>query len=172
MYSLLRFSGVTVRHNPKELTIIKSKDIKEYTLADDSVHLRSVREKPAVIKGIGELYGNSCFDMYSHLMRMQMKNTPQKLCIPEMGVFWAVLTNIKAKAGTRENLIVIEFEFRTAGERYAEKITSAQFTFCGEGETLWDISNRCDVSVETLVSLNTDIRDILDITEGKKVRLR
>ncbi len=172
MYSLLRFSGVTVRHNPKELIIIKNKSINEYTGADSSVRIRSISEKPAVIKGVGELYGDDCFERYSHLMRMQMKNSPQKLCIPEMGVFTAVLTKLSAKAGVHEKLIVIEFEFRTAEGRTSKQITSEPVTLCRQGETLWDISYRCDVPIDTLASLNTDIRNILVIPEGKRVRLR
>lgn len=172
MYSLLRFGGVTVRHNPKELAVIKEKNINEYTSADSKRLLQSITEKPDVIKGTGELYGENCFKMYFELMRMQRKNIISKLCIPEMGIFNAVLTKLSAKAGIHDKLIAVEFEFRSAGERYAKDITREAYTVCANGETLWDISYRCDVPIEALVMLNTGIRNILDIDEGRLVRIR
>ena len=172
MYSLLRFGGVTVRHNPKELTVINNKGINEYSDTENRTVMQRVIEKPSVIKGTGELYGDGCFEMYSRLMRMQIKNIPQKLCIPGMGVYTAVITKLSAKAGAHAKLITIEFEFRTAGDRYAKKITSNNYTCCRQGETLWDIAYRCEVCIDTLVKLNTGIRNILFPPEGKKMRLR
>ena len=42
MYSLLRFGGVTVRHNPKELTVINNKGINEYSDTENRTVMQRV----------------------------------------------------------------------------------------------------------------------------------
>ena len=171
-YSLMRFGGITVRHNPKELVIVKSKTVREYTPIGSSPVMQSIRDDTVTIKGTGELYGGDCFDNYAKLLRVQKKNTAAKLCIPEMGVYTAVLKKLSAKAISCDELIVIEFVFCADLQRKSSDITQDKFTVSLQNETLWDISYRCDVPIETLIMLNTDIRNILSIDEGKRVRLR
>ena len=171
-YPLMRFGGITFRHNPKELAVVKSKTVNEYTPIGSLPIMQSIRDNTVIIKGTGELYGEECFEMYAELLRVQKKNVAQKLCIPEMGVYTAVLTKLSAKANTREKLIVIEFEFCTGTQRKASEITQDNYTVSLNNETLWDISYRCDVPIETLIKLNTDIRNILNIPDGKRVRVR
>lgn len=170
-YSLMRFGGITLRHNPKELAVKHTKALREHTPIGSAPVLESVSEQSCIIGGKGELYGERCFEMYEKLLRVRFLNKAQVLSIPDMGVYSAVLTKISAKAETHDRLIAVEFEFRTVSMRSAENVTEEEYTLCLEGETLWDIAYRCGVPAEKLAALNTDIRNILSIEEGKKVRI-
>ena len=172
MSVLLRFGGITMRHNPKTLKISRKKKISSVGLVGGLNKLDNVRDDVSKISGTAELYGDDCFVTYDKLLRMCFKNQAAVLAVPGLGAFEAAPEEIGVLAESRDKFLSVSFVFRAVGEgREAAKITSEQFIKPGRRDNLWDISYRYSVPIERLVELNPDIRKIMSLDVNKEVRL-
>ncbi len=168
----MRFGGISLSHNPKTLKITRSKKINSVGLVGGTVKLSNVCDNISKISGTGEIYGDDCFLSYDRLLRMCFKNKADILAVPELGAFKAVLEDIAILAEPRENFLSVSFTFRAVSAgREPEKILPEKYYTAAEGESLWDVSYKFGVTVESLVKLNPQIRKILDLKEGEEVRL-
>ena len=161
----MRFSGVSMSHNPKTLKITRSKKINSAGRVGGENRLDNVSDGISKISGTGEIYGLRCFSVYEELMRMCFKNKAGVLSVPELGIFRAVLEDISVMAEPKENFLTVAFVFRVVNDRdEPKKILPEQYVLPVGGESLWDIAYRYDVPIEKLLKLNPQIRKIFNLS--------
>ena len=168
----MRFGGVSLSHNPKTLKIIRSKNIASVNLSDGQNRFSHAAEGILKISGTGELYGENCFQTYEKLLRASCKNVPYVLSVPELGVFFAVLSDLSINAEPKSNFLSVAFTFRIVdGENNCEKIFPQRYYFPQANENLWDVSYKTGINIEKLTELNPDIKDIRELDIENGVRL-
>lgn len=170
--TVMRFGGLNIPHNPKNLKIVRSKKINSVRLIDGEDRLSDVFEGVSKISGTAELYGSGCFGVYEKLLRLRFQNRSEILAIPEVGAVRAVLSDLTVLCEARKDFLEIGFEFRTVTDgRKAEKLMPYKTYTASEGESLWDIAYNSGTAIEKLVELNPSIRNINSLDEGKEVRI-
>lgn len=170
--AVMRFGGIFLPHNPKTLKLVRGKKVKSAEFLNGGKKIVGVLDDIAKISVSAELYGEDCFSQYERLLRMYFSDEVQTLALPELGAVKAVLSKVTLLAEPINNVISVALEFQTeAGIDSAEKISISKSVIVCKGESLWDISYRCGVSVEKLIELNPQIRFIMELKEGEKVRI-
>lgn len=170
--AVMRFGGISLPHNPKTLKLVRNKRVNSVGLLNGGRRIVSILDEVSRISGTAELFGEDCFLQYEKLLRLHFSNELQTLALPELGAVRAVLSKVTLLAEPTNNVISAAFEFQTeAASDCAERISSPSSHIVCKGESLWDISYECGISVERLVELNPQIRFITDLNEGEKVRI-
>lgn len=169
--AVIRFAGHDLPHNPKTLKVERSKSVGSVSLLGGKNIMNSVTEKASKISGTGELYGENCFKQYNELSKIHFLNKSAVLAVPNVGVFNAVLSDLKLLAEPKNNVISISFEFTCINGEEASKISPTEFHTVLKDESLWDISYRYNIPIENLIELNPWLRNLWNIEIGKEVRL-
>lgn len=170
--AIMRFGGMNLPHNPKTLKIAKSKKISSINLLGGESKVSGISDGISKISGIGELYGEDCFMQYERLLRLHFQNKAEVLAIPEVGAFKAVLSDITLLAEPKNNVISLSFEFQAVNDdSKGEKISENKYCTALKNESLWDISYRCNTTIEKLIELNPQIRNIMELSVGEEVRI-
>lgn len=166
----MRFSGFTWHHNPKELQIINGKTIVDLDIAYDKNVLQNFGEKPIVINGVGELYGDDCLEQYEKLRQLYLKGECGILCLPQLTPIYACFEKLSVLAKDINSVITYSFSFKQVTSKETNKVYIDTFKVSDE-KTLWEVAQKTQVDIETLVRLNSDIMFINDLQEGMVINL-
>lgn len=166
----MRFCGHTWHHNPKSLEISSGKKVVELQLpfADDVI--TNFGEKPVVIKGVAELYGEDCLFQYEQLKRIYEKGECSVLCLPKLPPFYACFESLTLLATSKKDVLTYSFKFRQVHTQKSRG-DEHEFVTVQNGETLFHISNEYDVKVEKLAELNPQIMFVNELKAGERVRV-
>lgn len=171
--ALMRFGEISLPHNPKTLKIEHTQSISNINLLEGTERVNGVTKDLIKVKGTGELYGKKCFEQFNKLQKLFFRQKEEVLSIPEIGSIKAVLYKLELSAEPKDDLLTVSFEFKQVNDSgLAEKITQPDYCTARECECLWDIAYIYQTDIEKLAELNPWIRNIWDIEDGKKVRLK
>lgn len=165
----MRFKGVQWHHNPRELSFECDKTINELQSPYGKSYIQNAGRKNMKIKGTGELYGSDCLDQFDKLLELFKQGGQGVLAIPHITPIFAVFESIKIVGSPKPEVLTYSFVFREVMEsKRGQNLVSC---VTQNGENLWDISYKYGISIDTLVSLNTQIKrpDVVD--DGSVVRL-
>ncbi len=164
------YKGFEFPVNAQELETEFSKRTAALPILKRSARVREVCFNPAVISGRGILSGEKAQEQANELVRLFREEDGAYLFSPIFPPIKAFFTELKLKtAANREG---IEFSFRFVEEYCAKKGGySFGYTYAREGENLYDVANRCSVSVEELFSLN-GYKDLFSVNEGDRIWLK
>lgn len=165
----MRFKGVSWHHNPKEITFECNKAVTELKAPYGISYIQDMGRKNMVIKGVGELYGTDCLEQFDRLLSLFRKGGQGILSIPKITPIYAVFESIKIIGEPTPDMLKYSFVFREVMERKKDEKPSV--CIAENGETLWDISYRYGIVIDTLVSLNSQIKRPDIALDGKEVRL-
>lgn len=170
--AVMRFAGRNLPHNPKTLKAERSRGISSVSILGGKNVMKRIEEKTSKISGTGELYGKDCFEQYNELARLHFLNKADVLSVPGIGSFKAVLSDLQLLAEPKNGVISISFEFtRVDDSDAAQPISPLECHKAASGESLWDISYKYNIPIESLLALNPWIRNPWEIEVGKEVRL-
>ena len=167
----MRFCGYTLHHNPAKLKIESSGNIRELAspcCEPQSEHLGSRLRR---VSGEGELYGTDCIAQFKRLQGLFESEQPGLLSLPHLPAMTAYLKELSLLAEPKENVLGYRFVFIEAHPPAHEDSAAEVYEALVDGETLWDVSWRYHIPIETLVRLNPQIPHIDDLTQGERVRL-
>lgn len=166
----MRFDSYTWHHNPKTLTISAGKKIVTLGVAYGSDVLQNFGEKLITISGTGELYGEDCLRQYEKLKEVYQRGSIAVLCLPKLKPMYAYFDSLKVVAQNVKDVLTYSFSF-TQVNREKAQVPSAQYIRAKGSTTLWDISHKYSVDMQTLIELNNNIMFINDIEAGEMVRV-
>lgn len=166
----MRFDSYTWHHNPKTLEIKGGKKIVTLGVAYGSDVLQNFGEKPITISGTGELYGDNCLRQYEKLKEVYEKGNCAVLCLPKLKPMYAYFDSLSVVAQNVKDVLTYSFSF-TQVNREKAQVPCAQYITVKGSTTLWDISHKYSVDIETLIELNDRIMFINDIKAGEMVRV-
>lgn len=162
----MRFKGVGWRHNPREVVFEDKQRLAELTAPYDGSVVQNLGRRSMQVKGEGELFGADCLQQFDRLLALFRSGGSGVLTIAGFKPFYAVFESLEMVGKPRSDVLTYRFVFRETPRRDSETIHTAD-----EGETLWDISYRFGVEIDTLVALNPQVkRPDLPLT-GEEVRL-
>lgn len=167
----MRFCGYTFHHNPATLKIESAGNIRELTspcCEPQSAHLGNRLRR---IIGEGELYGADCIAQFERLQKLHDDEREGLLSLPKMPAVHAYLKELKMTAQPKEDVLGYRFVFIEAQPAEKDNGIPDYYDTLVIGESLWDISYRYRVTIDTLVRLNPQIRYIDALKEGERVRL-
>lgn len=165
----MRFMGVQWHHNPKELSFECEKDVKELKSPFGESYIQNMGRKNMKVKGTGELYGTDCLEQFDRLLALFRKGGQGVLAIPKITPIFAVFESVKIIGEPKPDMLTYSFVFREVMEKKQSEIP--EICIAGVGDTLWDISYRYSVSIDTLVKLNSWVKRPDVSLEGNAVKL-
>ena len=165
----MRFMGVQWHHNPKEISFEGDKDVKELKAPFGNSYIQNLGRKNMKIKGTGELYGTDCLEQFDRLLALFRKGGQGVLAIPKISPIFAVFESVKIIGEPKPDMLTYSFVFREVMEKKQSDLP--ELCVAGEGDTLWDISYRYGISIDTLVTLNKWVKRPDISLEGKTVKL-
>ena len=167
----MRFSGVSMRHNPEKLSINGKNRLQEFMSPCCEADSRFLGRELCRISGEGVLFGADCIEQYHVLETLRQNQTPAKLVLPKMQPLYAYLKELSLSAEPQDDVLHYRFVFVEA-KSPRKAITGEQvYVTVSQGESLWDIAYACGRPIEALTALNPQIPLIDDINQGVRVRL-
>lgn len=163
-FTEMKFGDYTFMHNPKNLTVKNVHQGKTTVIPYCGSYFDPTATETAVATGQGAITGSDCFNKLLVLLQYLKSGESRLLSISPLPAFNAVLTALEYTLSPKENCIDIKFEFTAASSEKSGSETLPQSCTVSDDETLWDISYKYGVAVETLLSLNTFVKrpDILE----------
>ena len=169
--SILRYKTLTLRYNPHTFSVITSRSLFRRTapglgeiIGENAVLARTVR-------GEGELFGEDAFEQYLRLQEEFSEPGEGPLQLPGLSPFPAFFTGLSltGKAGVESLSYSFEFCEKPRFQPVQRVARSPEYHIAHKGETLWEIAAQYSISVEDLISLGAEPRNM---QEGERVRLR
>lgn len=159
-------------HNPKEIVIEEEKNIKEFLLPFSTNVLQNFGRKKRVVKGVGEFFGDACLEDFNELRGIYVNDDTGYLKLPNTEPFLAAFKLLKMSGVGSQNVITYTFEF---WEKIEQNLNKANFKnkyyTAIDGETLWNIAYKCDMTVNELARLNPQIKRPDSLKGGQRVVL-
>ena len=105
----MRFNGISWHHNPKEIVFESDKTIRELRAPYGQAYLQNFGRKNMKIKGVGELYGEDCFEQFENLLKLFRESDEGILAIPQITPFYAVFESLKIIGEPKPNILTYSF---------------------------------------------------------------
>ncbi len=166
----MRFNGFSWHHNPKSLTIKSGKKVLRYGVPHFEEIVRCFYDELITVNGVGELYGEDCFEQYKRLEELYLKGKEGVLCLPYLMPIYACFEKLSVEASTTPSVLTYSFTFSQIKKREKKEISTDELTLQSDC-TLWDVSYINGVSLDKLIALNPDIMFINDLKKGQVVKL-
>lgn len=168
--SPMRFKSHTWNYNPEKIKILSQKEVVESIVPLDDNITESLGRNARVVTGEGCVFGENCFEEYYSIWDVFRDNTPGVLSIPEFAVMNAYFTSLSVIGEATDNLIRYSFTFTEVMDTTREK-SPKTVHIASDGESLWDIAYKYDITVEMLLELNPELKHPFDVTEGLEVSI-
>lgn len=166
----IRYKGVTWNNNPKTLKISNGKKTVSVEYLTQSMDVREMMRRNTVISGTGEFYGDDCLEQFNKINRLFAQGGKGVLSVYGLPSVEAYFTDFQMLCPPKENIIEYSFVFTEADTR-EKSLPKTPFHTAKNGETLWDISYKYSIPLETLAKQNCQIKTPDSIKEGDMVKL-
>lgn len=170
-FAPMRFSGMSLRHNPEKLSISGSDHVRVYHSPCCDADSRSLGRELRRIEGEGEFCGKDCIAQYQALEQLHIRSKRAKLVLPHMEPMYAYLKELKMTAKPVDDVLSYRFLFIEAQSLRPEAQNTEFYLTKTDGESLWDIAYAYDVPIERLTVLNPQIPLIDELSRGERVRI-
>lgn len=168
--SPMRFKQHTWNYNPEKIKILSQKEVVENIVPSADNITRNFGRNARVITGEGSILGEDCFKEFYNMWSVFQDNTSGVLSIPEFAVMNAYFTSLSVIGEATDNLIKYAFTFTEVMDTSKEK-SPKTVHIALEGESLWDIGYKYEISVEKLLELNPEIKHPFDVSQGMEVSI-
>lgn len=164
----MRYKNFTWHHNPKTLKIKNSKRIISLSYPYSYRTVQEMFKENAVIEGEGELYGENCIEQFNSLCKLYSSKNKGILSIGGIPSFEAYFTKLELLCEPKNNILTYSFQFTECSSK-EKRDTPANYYTAENNDTLWDVSYKCGVSIDTLAKLNPKYKRPDSVQEGDMV---
>lgn len=164
----MRYAGFTWHHNPKSLELSSEKRVLSVEIPYCTDVVKNFGEKELVISGVGELYGEDCFEQYNRLKKLYEESDASVLCLPNIPAMYAYFKKLKIEAYDKENVLTYSFTFVRENKKSEQKHYTNTYTVKDE-KSLWEISAKTDTDINKLIKLNPQLMFIDELKENDGV---
>lgn len=185
----MRYKDYVWPHNPKVYTIDYERMMAQSKVPFGLYHLQDLGRLCRVMRGEGEFAGPDAYAQFGALANVFYSEGPGLLIHPLWQTANAYFVELKLKQKPLPNYVSYTFTFWEdlnyydtslgKGTASGSKLPALPTVSAGpqthtvvKGDTLWGIARTYGVSVETLLSLNPEIRNPNLILIGQEVRVR
>ncbi|MBR6425453.1 MAG: LysM peptidoglycan-binding domain-containing protein [Oscillospiraceae bacterium] len=175
MLSRMRFKSFVWPHNPSRYRVYLARRQAVQTLPMGENVVQDLGAQCRIMEGEGAFFGEDAYKRFGELAALFEDGTPGILMHPVWPTSLAYLTRLELTQEPRADYVCYRFTFREAGlEASAGKraLPQAQRTVrIGEGDTVWALARRWDLSLDELAALNPGIGNFGRLTAGQEVRI-
>lgn len=169
--SKIRFKGYSWVHNPKTLKVSKEQNMRENFIPYGKSNVQNLGVKSRIISGTGQLFGEDCLIQYQQLVQLQSQEESGILSLPDTKPFYAFFKSIELSCDPTPEVVTYSFVFVEDLSKQKNINQPMYHTVVSDEETLWDISFKYSVEMNTLVELNPQIKRIDELHSGERVRV-
>jgi prophage DNA circulation protein len=185
----MRYKGYVWPYNPRTYTIAYERKMAVNKIPFGRYHLQELGLTRRVLKGEGEFEGEDAYTEFKKLAYVFYDPGPGTLVHPIWQTTQAYFVELSLKQEPRRDYVRYAFTFWETYDGYRDTViqatvagddntstngstTGAVYHTVTQGDTLWAIAGRYNVSLSTLVSLNPQIKNPNFVLVGEKVRVR
>lgn len=185
--SPMRFKSYVWPHNPKVFQIEFRRVVRSHKVPFGLYSLQSMGRTNRVLRGEGEFVGPGAYDEFKKLAAVFCENTPGMLTHPVWQTMSAYFVELSLRQEPAEDFVGYAFEFWECCEGTGAMLAQVSSPAGGAsqsggepeetwytvvaGDCLWTIAAAHDLTPDTLIALNPQIRNPNLIYAGDRVRL-
>lgn len=158
------------KYNPSTVKLLSTREIVEQKIPMSGNVIQNFGRNARVVTGEGYFFGEDCFLQYDNLWGLHKEETSGLLTIPKFAVMNCYFLNLEIIGEPKENLIKYKFTFLEDMDGCESRFVPS-FHIVEKGESLWNISNKYNISVEELLSRNLWLKNPFSLVVGDKVIL-
>lgn len=171
-HGAMRFMGYTLHHNPHTLQIISNASISQHSIPEFTELTEYIGDKATIVKGEGVFYGENSFEQFMKLKQLAKACKAGVLSVSGANPFYAYLSELKLKCTPVDDYVEYSFTFiESSGYKHQENSTAPTKYTVKQSEDLWDIACKLNISIERLISLNPQLKNTYDISEGDVINI-
>lgn len=165
----MSYKGITFSVNPSSIKTQMSRRLGKKPAVFSTAKVQDMCFEPTKISGNGYLTGANARQQAHSLIRAFKSKGSAYLFAPDFPPLKAFFSNLSVSFDSKMNCVNYTFEFV---EDCVDKSSEIDFgyTYAFEGENLYDISNRTNVSVETIFNSN-NFEDLFSVKGGDRIWL-
>ena len=176
----MRFKDYVWPHNPRVYEISFKKDLVAHKVPYGLYTLQAWGRQHRVLRGEGEFSGEGAYSQFKKLASVFYSNEPGVLVHPLWDTTMAYFAALELRQEPTENYVKYAFEFWECYEGYdrgLKEVSSEEsggdiFHEVSDGETIWDIASKYEVSVEEIVAHNPQVKNVANLGYGGGTVLR
>lgn len=182
--SPMRFKQFVWPHNPRIYSTTFEREMAVNKIPMGRHYLQSLGRTCRIFRGEGEFTGQGAYDTFKQLEAVFQEESAGTLVHPVWMAVTAWFVSLKLEQEPRSDYVRYSFEFREVAHGVRSELRAAQemhtaaagsvskvFHTAVEGETLWIIARRYDLTEEQILALNPGLRNPNLISAGQKVRV-
>ncbi len=191
----MRFKTFTWPHNPESYHIEFQRVMSAHKVPFGTYHLQGMGLRHRVMTGQGVFYGEAAYDTFKKLATLFYENTPGALTHPVWKSASVWLTQLSLTQEPEADFVRYAFTFWEDGTQYStelKKVSASASAGSGAGaakvgtanvqtpvyhvvrpgDTLWGLSRQYGVTIESIMALNTKIKNPNLIYDGDTLRIK
>lgn len=168
----MSFKEYVWRNNPVNLQVRWENRLQEHRLPYVGSMLEGIGRKYRVVTGEGDFYGADCYEQFASLSKIFEEGGSGYLNLPGMMPIRALFRSLEMRCEPVENLVRYRFEFWEEVIESARTLEENGVHIVRQGETMWSIAALYRYSVDTLIAMNPQIRNVLSLVPGERVNVR
>lgn len=171
--NVMKFKNYSWPHNPSSINISVKRDLKEAKIPFIGSAIQDYGREKRVVSGEGQFFGKSCIEQFEALFSVFKQGGSGYLSLPGMNSFLAVFKELTLVETAVPNVLTYTFEFwEELSDGTQNPGLQKEFYTALDGDTLWSISAKFEISIDTLIKLNPNIKNPNQLVAGEKVMLR
>ncbi len=165
----MSYKGLVFYANPSSIKIQLSKYVSKRNIPLFTSKTQEICFQPSRITGNGVFAGNDAGKFADKLMRIFKSEGSGYLFLPNSEPVLTHFDALDISYDAEKNCVSYSFSFieDCKGKRHSFDFG---YTFALEGENMYDVANRTNVSIEKLARCN-DFKDLFSLSEGDRVKL-
>lgn len=171
--NVMKFKNYVWPHNPFSIDISVKRNLKEAIIPFKGSLIQDFGREKRIVSGAGQFFGSDCLTQFESLFDIFKQGGSGYLAIPGISPFLAIFKELQLVGDYLPNFVNYTFEFWE--DLSLNVITSnVENTFYTvlQGDSLWNISAKFNISIENLLALNSNIKNLNMLSVGQKVRLQ
>ncbi|MBP0979378.1 MAG: LysM peptidoglycan-binding domain-containing protein [Oscillospiraceae bacterium] len=124
-----------------------------------------------IIEGSGNFFGPDCHKYFSKLSEIFNDPSPGKLLIPGFNPINAFFSELSITSAPSPEQISYRFKFseNILKSNKTQKTNNIAYYYIKQNESLWEVSEKFDIPIETLLKKNPSISNPYDIKPEQKI---
>lgn len=168
----MRFKGFVWPNNPYSYTLTSRRNLATHSFPGRGYCLEDLGQGIQILQGEGEFYGTGAYQTMRELMEVFREGGTGVLVHPVIQMRRAVFKELELIQEPREDYVRYRFVFWENGDQVeilGENTQTSGSYGVQAGETLWEIAQMYDTTVEALLKANSWIQNPNQLTAGRRV---
>lgn len=171
--NIMKYKNYTWPNNPSTIDISVKRDLKDISMPFNLSVIQDLGRKKRIVSGQGQFFGENCMEQFEDLFKVLKQGGTGYLCLPGMVPFLAVFSELQLIGEAMPNVINYKFEFwEDLSSSFVNDNLEESYYVVLEGDTLWSIAVKYNMSIEDLLSLNCNIKNPNQLIVGERVYLK